>query len=149
MKVNYINFFSSVYSDTGIHSDPGRIEDIYAIPTPQDKDDLQRFLELMNYTSSYIPNFADKVAPLRDLMGKNVPFLWQEDYQAAFTAINHSIAAESCLQYYNPEIPATLEVDASQKGLELAFFKTTNSLHLPPRAYPLPNPSTRTSRGKP
>ena len=112
-----------VYSDTGIHPDPGRIEDVYAIPTPQNKDDLQRFLELMNYVSSYIANFAYKVAPLRDLMGKNVPFLWQEDHQAAFTAIKHWIAAESCLQYYNPEIPATLEVDASQKGLRACLLQ--------------------------
>ena len=57
IKVNQINFFGSVYSDAGIQPDLGRLEDISAIPTPQDKKDLQKLLRLMNNVSAYIPNF--------------------------------------------------------------------------------------------
>ena len=38
--------------------------------TPQDKEDLQRFLGVINFISPYIPNCADKAAPLRDLLKK-------------------------------------------------------------------------------
>ena len=64
IKVDHINFIGSIYSNVGIYPDPSRIEDIYAIPTPQDKEDLQKFLGLMTYVSAYIPNFADKASPL-------------------------------------------------------------------------------------
>ena len=117
IRVDHINFFGSVYSAAGIYPDPGRIEDIYAIPTPQEKEDLHKFLGLMNYVSAYIPNFAGKAAPLRDLLRKNVPYLWQEDHQTSFVELKHAISARSCLQYYNPLMQTTLEVDASQKGL--------------------------------
>lgn len=50
-------------------------------------------------------------------MKKDTPFLWHNDHRAAFTAIKQAISAESCLQYYNPNLPTVVEVDASQKGL--------------------------------
>ena len=61
------NFFGSIYSTGGIYPDPSRIEDIYmyAIPTPQDKEDLKKFLWLMTFVSAYIPNFADKASLFR------------------------------------------------------------------------------------
>ncbi len=117
IRDNKINFFGSIYSNTGIRPDPGRIEDIHAIPSPQDKEDLQKFLGLMNYVSTYIPHFATKAASLRDPLRKDTPYTWQEDHQASFNAIKGSISSTSCLQYYDPSKPTTLEVDASQKGL--------------------------------
>ena len=117
INTSQISFFGSMYSDKGISPDPSRINDIHRMPTPQDKEDLQRFLGAMNFLSPYIPNFSEKAAPLRELLKKNTPFLWQEDHQAAFTAIKQTISAESCLQYYNPNLPTIVEVDASQKGL--------------------------------
>ena len=119
IKTTQISFFGSLYSAHGIHPDPERVADIHlhAMPTPQDKEDLQGFLGVINFVSPYIPNCADKAAPLSDLLRKDVPFLWQDDHQAAFHALKHSITANSCLQYYNPKVDTTLEVDASQKGL--------------------------------
>ncbi len=46
-----------------------------------------------------------------------MPFVWQEDHQAAFEVLKYSITAEASLQYFDSEIPTILEVDASQKGL--------------------------------
>ena len=48
---------------------------------PQDREDLQRFIGFMNYLAAYIPHFADKVSPLRELLKKDVPFVWHEDHQ--------------------------------------------------------------------
>ena len=127
-QINQINFFGSLYSDTGIRPDPGRIEDIHSIPTPQDKEDLQKFLGLITYVSVYIPNLADKAAILRDLLKKNVPYLWQDDHQAAFEALKNSITTEACLQYYNPEIHTVLEVDASQKSVGACLLQNNRPI---------------------
>ena len=128
IKTYQINFFGSEYSDTGIRIDPGKIEDVQAMPTPQDREDLQRFLGLMNFLSAYIPNFAEMSAPLRDLLHKGIPFLWQENHQHAFEGLKNSITAESCLQYYNPDLLTVLEVDASQKGLGACLLQ--NQSHI-------------------
>ena len=117
IKTDHIEFFGSIYTTTGIRPDPKKVEDVRQMPTPQDKDDLQRMLGLFTYLAPYIPNYADRSSILRDLLKKNVPFLWQEDHQHAFDELKRSIAPESCLRYFNPQEETTLEVDASQKGL--------------------------------
>ncbi|KAI0220548.1 hypothetical protein LSAT2_027945 [Lamellibrachia satsuma] len=43
IKTDKIVFFGSVYGQDGIR--PDKIEDIHMMPTPQDKEDLQRFIE--------------------------------------------------------------------------------------------------------
>ncbi|KAJ8023319.1 hypothetical protein HOLleu_35705 [Holothuria leucospilota] len=117
IKASQVNFFGSVYSNKGIHPDPGKVEDVLAMPTPQNKDDLQRFLGLMNFLSAYISGFAEKAAPLRDLLKKDVPFYWDVDHTTSFETLKTSVSADSCLQYLNPLLPTVLEVDASQKGM--------------------------------
>ena len=117
VKSKSISFFGTMYSDTGIRPDPQKVQDVHSMPTPQDKEDLQRFLGMMNFLSPYISNYADQVAILRDLLKKDVPFLWQEDHQTAFCKLKECIQQESVLEYYHPDAPVTLEVDASLKGL--------------------------------
>ena len=54
-------------------SDPAKVHDIQNMPVPQDKEDLQRFLGMMIYLATFIPNFSEESQPLRDLLKKNVP----------------------------------------------------------------------------
>ena len=73
-----------MYGKDGIKPDPSKIEDIRKMPTPQDREDLQLFIGLMNYLAAYIPHFADNVSPLRELLKKDVPFVWREDHQRTY-----------------------------------------------------------------
>ena len=43
IKTSEIVFFGSVYGKDGIKPDPSNIEDIRKMPTPQDREYLQRF----------------------------------------------------------------------------------------------------------
>ena len=117
IKGDKISFYGAMYTRDGIRPDPQKIEDLQAIPEPKSKEDLQKFLGLATYLAAYVPNFAAQAKPLRDLMPIDVPFQWQEDHQEVFERIKHAITADSSLQYYNPNRPAVVEVDASQKGL--------------------------------
>jgi transposase InsO family protein len=117
LRMNQIEFFGSVYSDTGVRPDPRKIEDINAMPTPQGKDDLQRFLGMVTYLAAYVPNFSDKAKPLRDLLKKDVPFVWHEDHEHTYNDLKKAVTSDCCLQYYDPDKLTVLEVDASMKGL--------------------------------
>eukprot|EP00057_Strongylocentrotus_purpuratus_P029010 XP_011683484.1 PREDICTED: uncharacterized protein K02A2.6-like [Strongylocentrotus purpuratus] len=117
IKARSINFFGSLYTDKGIQPDPSKLEDVREMPTPQNKDDLQRVLGMMTYLSPYISNYAEKSAILRDLLKKDVPFTWQEDHEECFQRLKSDISEGKCLRYYNPSVPTVLEVDASLKGL--------------------------------
>lgn len=117
IKTDKITFFGSIYTAAGTTPDPMKVEDIHKMPTPQDKEDLQRFLGMMQYLAPYIPKFSEKAEPLRGLLKKDVPFLWMEDHQNAFNMLKSTISAEACLRYYDPQKATVLEVDASMKGL--------------------------------
>ena len=106
-----------MYGNDGISPDPNKIEDIGKMPTPQAKEDLQRFIGLMNYLAAYIPHFADKVSPLRELLKKDVPFVWHEDHKRTYDDLKRCIGSQSCLSYYHPQKETVVEVGASQKGL--------------------------------
>ena len=117
IKTQSINFFGSLYTNQGIRPDPSKLEDVKEMPSPQSKDELQRILGMMTYLSPYIPNYSEKSAILRELLKKDVPFLWQEDHEEVFQSLKSEISKGACLRYYKPNAPTVLEVDASGKGL--------------------------------
>ncbi len=123
-----ISFFGSTYTTEGIKPDSKKIEDIKAMPTPQDKEDLQRFLGMINYIGSYIPHLAEKANILRDLLKKDVPFQWEADHQTAYEELKALISADTCLQYYDTTKPTILEVDASQKGLGACLIQNNKPI---------------------
>ena len=115
-----------MYGNDGISPDPNKIEDIGKMPTPQAKEDLQRFIGLMNYLAAYIPHFADKVSPLRELLKKDVPFVWHEDHKRTYYDLKRCIGSQSCLSYYHPQKETVVEVGASQKGLGACILQDKN-----------------------
>ena len=111
-----ISFFGNIYNEDGIKPDPAKVRDIHKMATPQTKEDLQRFLGLLTYMGSFIPNLSATAAPLRDLIKQDTPFIWEEDHQHTFEKLKSSITAR-CVAFYDANKPLTLEVDASMKGL--------------------------------
>ena len=64
IKTNKIDFFGNRYTDTGDIPDSAKVEVLCQMPTPQDKDDLHRFLGMTTYLPIYVPNFAAHAQPL-------------------------------------------------------------------------------------
>ena len=126
IKQTSISFFGNLYTDKGIKPDPAKIRDIQKMPTPQNKDELSRFLGLLTYLSPYIPKFADKAHTLRALLKSDMPWTWDSDHQKSFEDLKSIITKHECLKYYDPSTPLTLEVDASLKGLGVALVRTTD-----------------------
>ena len=79
IKQDNISFFGNKYTAEGIMPDPAKIEDIQNMPSPVSKDDLQRFLGMMNYLSQYIPNFASKAHTLRSLLKSESTWTWDKE----------------------------------------------------------------------
>eukprot|EP00057_Strongylocentrotus_purpuratus_P016406 XP_011670880.1 PREDICTED: uncharacterized protein LOC105441463 [Strongylocentrotus purpuratus] len=51
------------------------------MPSPKDKEDVQRCLGMFTYLSPYIPYLSEKSAPLLELLHKKIPFVWDEDHE--------------------------------------------------------------------
>ena len=117
IKQEAINFFGSMYTRSGIYPDPSKVEAITTMPSPKNKEDLQRCLGLFTYLAAYIPNFSEKSAPLRELLHKEIPFIWDVDHEHALNSLKSAVSSGACLQFFDTKKETTLEVDASMKGL--------------------------------
>ena len=67
-------------------------------PAPEGKDQLRSFIGLCEYISKFIRNFANKVAPLRLMMKKDVPFKWESQHEKVFNDLKLDIAERQVLR---------------------------------------------------
>jgi len=73
--------------------DPKKVKAITEMKPPENLQDLQSFLELVNYLYRFSPALADLTAPLRALCKKNTLFTWESSQQAAFEATKKEITS--------------------------------------------------------
>jgi len=73
--VTEVKFFDHVFNSEGVKPDPDKITAIVNMPSPKSVKDLQRFLCMINYLSSYIPKLANETTLLRRLLKKNTSWV--------------------------------------------------------------------------
>ena len=113
-----IPFFGHVISNQGVKPDPKKMDAIRNMPTPTSKHELLSFLGLCNYLSVYVPNLSSILKPLRELTKKNITFTWNSQYDKIYQqAKNYILDNAITLCYYDPNLPLSLETDASQSGI--------------------------------
>lgn len=71
-----------IFNRHDIKPDIGKVRAIIDSPSPKNIKDLQRFLSIINYFGTYIPNLT--VSILRDLLKKNSLWQWNENHEKVF-----------------------------------------------------------------
>ena len=70
-------------------------------------------MQFCNFYRNFIPSFADITRPLNYLTGKNIPFEWGSEQQAAFERLRDAVCDDVTLVLPRDDLPFRLEVDAS------------------------------------
>ncbi|XP_046601433.1 uncharacterized protein K02A2.6-like [Neodiprion lecontei] len=112
-----IKYIGHIISENGIAPDSTKIEAIKKLPVPQNKKELQRILGMLTYVSKFVVNFAEKTAPLRNVLKKDGVFEWNAEQQRAFDQLKACLSSAPVLQFFDVNKETTLSVDASQAGL--------------------------------
>ena len=112
-----VTFMGHRLTDKGVEPDPAKVDAITNTPTPTDKSGVQRFLGMCQYLSKFCHNLSETVLPLRDLTKENSIFLWSNNHEDAFNLAKNLIASATALRYYDPALPVTLQVDASEDAI--------------------------------
>ena len=123
VKAQAINFFGCLYNANGVHPDPGKVNAVHALPAPTNVTELQEFLGLVTYLSPFIPGLSTLTAPLRELRKKDTDFSWNCTYDTAFEQIKEAVVSDTTLRYFDPSLPMTIQVGASQVGLGAALLQ--------------------------
>ena len=102
----------------GLKPDPDKVQGIREMPAPTSKQDLKRFLGMVNYLQKFAPNLSEVTAPMRDLLKQRNEFHWEEEVQGhSFKQVKEILSAAPVLKFFDPKENVELQCDASDKGL--------------------------------
>ena len=123
IRVKEIPFFGQIYNADGVRPDPERVEAIRELPSPDTKTELQEFLGIATYMSTYVPRLSHHTAVLRELLKSDVEFEWTPSHEEAFVRVKNILCEETILAYFDPAKPSIVQVDSSSRGLGAALIQ--------------------------
>ena len=118
-----VSYFGNHITSEGLKPDNEKIAAIVNMPVPKNKAELQVFLGMVNYLSKFSALIPPAVAPLRVLLKKNTPFVWETQEEKAFAETKRAVTQAETLSYFDPKSKVELEVDASMDGLGAVLFQ--------------------------
>ena len=68
IKLSEIHYIGHVLNKDGVKPDPEKAKAIQMMKSPENKEQLQRFLVMVTYLAKFIPNLSQTAAPLRTLL---------------------------------------------------------------------------------
>lgn len=113
-SVSYLGF---VIDAEGLHPVSDKIEAIKDAPIPNNISELKSYLGLLSYYGKFLPNRAQLLAPLYQLLSVNKPWRWAEEQTKAFEKSKEMLTAKSLLVHFDPKLPISLACDASAYGI--------------------------------
>ncbi|CAI2737870.1 unnamed protein product, partial [Dicrocoelium dendriticum] len=102
---------------TGLHVLQDKIAPIVQAPQPKNSDELRSFLGMLSHYRRFLPDASTILAPLNELLHKNIPWMWKSEHQSAFTCAKKCLASAPVLVHYDSEKPLILQCDASPYGV--------------------------------
>ncbi|MBM6549339.1 DDE-type integrase/transposase/recombinase, partial [Streptococcus dysgalactiae subsp. equisimilis] len=91
-----------------------KFQAIIDYPEPETVRQLRCFAGLANFYRRFVPNCADLMQPLTDLLkGNKKSFTFTDSAKAAFAELKQVIANMASLSYHDPAAPLALVTDAS------------------------------------
>ena len=133
-RVEEVTYVGHRLSKKGLSSDPAKVSAINDMPTPTDKQSLQRFLGMVNYLVKFLPELSDTCKPLRDLLQNGNMWHWGVDQEKAFKNIKRAIVNTPVLKFFDPTLSTTVQCDASSTGLGAVLFQQEQPIAYASRA---------------
>jgi hypothetical protein len=108
----------NVVGQHGITMNEAKVASIAALPNPSNVPDLRSILGFLAYYRHFIPGYSSIVAPLNNLLKKDVPWMWGPEQQAAYQAVKDLMTQPGrVLRPVDPERPLVLHTDWSIHGI--------------------------------
>lgn len=112
-----IEVLGHIVSHRQIRTNHELIRSVVDFPNPRNIKEVQRFNGLANYYRNFIRDFSSLSAPLYGLTRKNVPFIWTEEHETAFTELKTRLSSAPVLTAFDPKRKIRLLTDASIIGI--------------------------------
>ncbi|XP_062574225.1 uncharacterized protein K02A2.6-like [Saccostrea cucullata] len=105
------------FTDSGLKTDPEKVRAVQEMDRPNNVKDLQTFMGFVQYLGKFMPNLSEVGSPLRQLLEKNSVWKWENEQEESYEKLKRMTTSAPILQYFDPNKPVMLSVDASSNGL--------------------------------
>lgn len=119
--VPQVELLGHICSSYGIKPSPKKVQAIYNAQPPTPKNELRSFLDLVTYTSRFIPDYSTLTAPLYDLMSSRIHFNWTDKHTECFNNLCSLVSEHVMLTAPRGSGPFVLICDASNTGIGSAL----------------------------
>ena len=90
-----------VTGENGLEPDPKKSKAILEMKRPENQEELQSYLGMVNYLSRFSPYIAELFIPLRDLLKKDTTYTWTFHHEKAFDALKGELSTPKILGYFD------------------------------------------------
>ena len=103
----------------GIHIDEDKLARIRDWRIPRNYNDIQRFVGLVNYIGTFLPDVTAYTGPLLSMTQNGAPFMWRPIHTQCFDMIKRICHTAPVIRPIDPRIdePIWLICDASNSGV--------------------------------
>ena len=111
-----VQFLGQTITKDGFAPVPSKIEKLLQLKVPKNQKELKIYLGAVNYYRAYLPMFGRNSSSLNELLKKNTPYIWTEEHQKSYEAIQESLHHTPCLVFPIQGRELILTTDASLSG---------------------------------
>jgi hypothetical protein len=130
-----VTFLGHVINKHGVSMEASKIEAVNFWPRPNDPSDIRAFLGLTGFYCRCIRRLSSIAAPLTDLLVKGAEFEWLDAHAHAFQSLKFALTHASILRPFDPSLPCTLDLDASDFAVGGVLLQGTSPTELLPVAF--------------
>jgi hypothetical protein len=112
-----VTYLGYVINKEGLHTSPDKVKAIIDSPEPTNITEVKRFLGVVNYYRSFIPNASSIMSPLHELLRAGAEWQWGERQRSAVRRVKRELVSERTLAHFDPAARLELAVDAGPAGL--------------------------------
>ena len=101
-KVSEAKYMGNIASESELKPDAEKVCAIIEMPSPQSKEELQRFLGMVNYFSQFIPKQSEITAPLRQNVKKEAAWTWSHEHTLSVERLKGILSSQPVLKLFDP-----------------------------------------------
>ena len=110
-----LEFLGHVINASGTRPSPKHTVAVRDYTPPCSKEDISKFLGLLNFFRSFLPNTAVILQLLTSLMKKSAVFPWEKSQQDAFQRAKQALLNTITLKHPSSRAQVQLNTDASAR----------------------------------
>ena len=126
-----VAYLGHIVSESGIKTDPAKVERVCEWPVPENVTEVKSFLGLAGYYRRFVPNFAQVARPLHKLTEANADFVWKPECQFSFEKMKTLLSTAPVLSYPDFKAEFILDMDASNHGIGAVLSQLKNGVEHP------------------